>query len=153
MKKKATYETELANYNAAVAAQKVITDKVARIEAIMKHMKDTGNNNKGTMADIQAAKEKVDSEINTANTGLAALKSAAEKEHGDLVKKVEDTKKALGEAETTWKDLKGKADQALLDAKTPLEEVGALRIKVTEAHDDLVKKMATKGEQDGKIAD
>ena len=39
----------------------------------------------------------------------------------DLVKKVEDTKKAMGEAETTWKDLKGKADQALLDAYGELQ--------------------------------
>jgi len=40
-------------------------------------MKDTNDSDKGTIKDIQAAKEKVDTAIDTANTGLKALETAA----------------------------------------------------------------------------
>lgn len=42
----------------------------------MTHMKNTGDNNKGTMADIQAAKEAIDAEIAKAG-GLTELKKNA----------------------------------------------------------------------------
>lgn len=104
-------------------------------------MKDGTKGDAGTIKDIQAAKEKVDAEISTANTGLKALETAAQTEHDDLVKAVGTAKTAMGEAEATWKELKGKADQALTNVKTPLEQVKALRTKVTEAHNDLLEKL------------
>jgi len=51
----------------------------------MEHMK-AAVGGKGTINDIQEAKVKVDTSINTAKTGLKALEEAAQKEHDDLVK-------------------------------------------------------------------
>lgn len=119
--------------DAAVAAKKIVDDKIARIEAIMKHMKDTGDGNKGTIADLTTAKETVDTEINTVTTGLNAVVVAAEASKLELDKAVTVAKEEFDKASTTWGELKGKAETALLGVKTPLEEVVALRVKVGEA--------------------
>jgi len=57
----------------------------------------------------------------------------------------------MGEAEKTWKELKGKAEVAFNAVKTPLEEVNALRVKVTEADNDLKLKMKAFNEKNEEI--
>jgi len=59
----------------------------------------------------------------------------------------------MGEAEGTWKELKAKADTAFNNVKTPLEEVKALRTKVTEAHTTLLEKMKAKDAKEKEIKD
>lgn len=55
-------------YQAAIAAEKIVTDKITRVSAIIKHMKDPLSvpANKGTLLDITNAKSAKDTEINAA---------------------------------------------------------------------------------------
>lgn len=74
-----------------------------------------------------------------------------QKEHDDLVKAVGTAKTGMGEAETTWKELKGKAEVALKAVETPLEQVKALRTKVTEAQTTLEEKMKARDAKQGEV--
>lgn len=52
LQKKAKVDAEQAKYDAAKLALDTVNDKIKRIEDIMKHMKDGGNNDAGTIKDI-----------------------------------------------------------------------------------------------------
>lgn len=56
-----------AAWDLAIANEKAVNDKIARITAIMKHMKDTNDNNKGTIKDITTAKDNQNTLINAAD--------------------------------------------------------------------------------------
>lgn len=86
----------------------------------MKHMKDPANGDKGTLADIMAAKEKVENEM-AGNDGLTQKKADAQKLHDELETAVKTTKENMGIAEKEWAELKGKAEVALAAVKEPLE--------------------------------
>lgn len=96
-------------------------------------MKDVADGNKGTIDDLTKAKEKVDTQINTATTGLDAVVVTLTKEKEELDKAVTTSKEEYDKAKTEWTELKGKAEAALAAVKTPLEDVNSLRGKVTEA--------------------
>lgn len=86
----------------------------------MKHMKDPANGDKGTLADIMAAKEKVENEMAGAD-GLTQKKADAQKLHDELETTVKTTKENMDKAEKDWAELKGKAEVALNAVKEPLE--------------------------------
>lgn len=123
------------NYDAAEAKNTALTEKIARVEKILKHMKD---GDKGTIPELNAKKQTKDAEI----SGLGGLEKKIENLTTELkgyTDKVTSTKKAMDDAKGLWDKEKATADKALLDIKTPLEAVKVLRDKVTSTDGEWVK--------------
>lgn len=114
----------------AAAALAAVSEKIARITAIIGHM-DAGNLKDGTIPELTAEKAKVDSLISTATTGLEAVHVAAVAKAAELVKATGTAFAAQAAAKVTYANDKAKADLANSAASTPLAEAGALRLKVT----------------------
>lgn len=136
-----------AEYDKAAAAVQANSDKITRIAAILLHMK---NGDKGTIADLTKQKQTKDAEIGGAD-GWEKKIEGYKKELEGLTGTVTSTKKAMDEAKATWDGKKAAAEKALAAVTKPLEEVGALRGKVTTENLALTKAVAAVAEQDGKI--
>lgn len=120
-----TKDEKLSLKATADANKKAADDKVTRIGKIMLHMKD---GLKGTIADLGVAKTAKDGEISDKEKEILALNG----QKTSLTEAVTNTKSAMEGAKSAWDGKKGEAATKFLAVKVPLEEVAALRAKVSE---------------------
>lgn len=134
----ATRDTADTKYKASLAAHTANVDKVAKLDLILKHMKDAGNSDKGTIADLTKAKTDADGVVSATEKIIVDEKVKRDA----FTKAVTDTKKAMDDAKGLWDTAKAAGAKALTDAKVPLDAVKTLRDGVNTAAGDLKIAMA-----------
>lgn len=142
-----TRDTAKAKYDASLAAWTANTDKVAKLDLILKHMKNALDGDKGTIADLTKAKTDIDKVVSDTEKVIVDEKVKRDA----FVKGVTDTKKLMDDAKAAYDIAKAASAKALLDAKVPLDAVKTLRDGVATAAGELKIAMAAEAAKNAAI--